>query len=829
MLDYGPRQAPAGVAQLFVPQSYPETYWVEAYTGYALVPGGVAFVCRMTGGHQAHIRIEAVADDILRVRMAVGLQHSNEPGPITTVEPAPVMLIAPSGLQSPPPDVTVREEEGQVVIATGSVVATVQRSPWRLSLRDNCGSGAADAANEPFFCQQVADWNVHAYETPPPGFDHNPETGGWRARETLVIAPDEAFYGLGEKFSRLNKRGQFLTSWATDALSVHTQRSYKNVPLLLSSRRYGLFINATEQILYELGSRSFVSACFTIDAPQLDYFVIRRPSLKEILKRYADLTGYASVPPKWSFGLWMSRLSYRSWREVEAVAQQLRQRDIPCDVIHIDPYWLGPENRWCDLEWDMEHFPDPEKVLQALRAQGFRVCLWISPYVPEGTAMFDQGTAQGFFVKASSTATYLAPPPWGPPGPNPRIATVDFTNPEACAWFTRRLKSLLQQGVAVFKTDFGEWAPSDGLYHSGESGAVVHNKYPLLYNRLVYEATRDVCGEVDALVWGRSAYAGSQRYPVLWGGDSYPSFEDMACQLRGGLSLGLSGVPFYSHDVGGFARQTTGEIYARWSQFGLLSSHSRCHGIGPREPWEFGPEVEAIFREFCRLRYRLLPYLYSEAHVSAATGLPMMRAMVLEFEHDRNVRDIDLQYMLGHALLVAPVFGGTRREVYLPDSTWFNFWTGEALLGGRWIEESCALAHLPLYVRAGSVIPMQQAIPYVDAPLSPDEPQLHLPIYLDPYETPRYPRQLAALNYRIHGAWHATITMCLANEDNNWSRAHLTFDESPHWLRLEIHGMPDARRTAVECLTSQSCVVAEGEGCFTLDVRGGGPLAIRLR
>lgn len=830
MLNYGPRNAPSGVAQLFVARSYPQAYWIETYTGYKLVPGGVAFDCKMTGGRLASVFINAVANDIIRVRMVLEPRSGSWSGSLTPVEHALAMQISSSVLQDVPPHVAVHEEQGRVLIETKSLVAEVQQLPWRLSLYDR-GERAVDTVSEPFFRQQVADWNLHEYETPPLGFDHDPENDRWRARETLVIAPDEAFYGLGEKFSSLDKKGQFLTSWTTDALSVHTQRSYKNVPFLLSSRKYGVLINATEQILYDLGARSFVSACFTVDAPQLDYFVIRRPSLKEILKRYTDLTGYAPVPPKWSFGLWMSRLGYESRGEVEEIASKLRKKDIPCDVIHIDPYWLGQEDKWCDLEWDIDQFPDPEAMLRKLRAKGFRVCLWISPYVPEGSEMLNEGMSQGFFVKSNNDEALLRPPPWNPGRTSPRLAVVDFTNPHACEWFKRHLKRVLQTGAAVFKADFGEWAPNEGLYFSGERGEAVHNKYPVLYNRVVYEAVREVHGGENALVWGRSAYTGSQLYPVLWGGDSFPSFEDMACQLRGALSLGLSGIPFYSHDIGGFARETTSELYVRWAQFGLLSSHSRCHGVGPREPWKFGPEVEAIFREYCHLRYRLIPYLYSEAHVSAATGVPMMRALVLEFEEDPNVKAIDLQYMLGHALLVSPVFGGTRRAIYLPDGVWFNFWTGETVAGGQWIEEECPLSHLPLYVRGGSLIPMQQAVPYVDAPPSLHQPQLGLHIYLDQYHTSKYQMQQDMLKYRIHNSWQSTITARLEYQHGDPSASRLTLDESPDWLRVEMYGLPrGSGDTVVECRTGQSCVASEeGDRRLTLDIRGGGPVEIRFR
>jgi alpha-D-xyloside xylohydrolase len=809
-------RAPEGIAELCVPHLYSESHWLDCYTRVKPTGQGAIFDCRLNSGRTAWVCVEAVAEDIVRVRYGAGST--------SLAAPASPVATFPFQFSDRAPVVSFQAEEDKVLLDTGALVVLIRKSPFCLSICDRLEGGFRTA--EPFFRQQVDDCAFGEFETLPAGFDYNPETDRWRARETFVVGPDESFYGLGEKFSKLNKRGQFLTSWTTDARSVHTQRSYKNIPFLMSSRHFGLLINASGQILYDLAHHSFVSACIMVESPLMDYFVIRSHSLKGVLGRYTDIVGRAPVPPKWSFGLWMSRLGYRSRGEVETVARLLRQRKISCDVIHIDPYWMGGEDHWCDLQWDQEHFPAPAKMLSDLRKQGFRVCLWISPYVPVGTPMFAKGVQAGYFVRTQDGEVYLRPP-WSTGRVGPSLAIVDFTNPRACVWFRTRLERLLRSGVATFKTDFGEWAPSDGVYHSGENGETVHNRYPVMYNHLVYGAVCHVHGAKNGMVWGRSAYLGSHQYPVVWGGDSYPSFEDMACQLWGLLSLGLSGIPYCSHDIGGFGRIPSPELYVRWAQFGLLSSHSRCHGVGPREPWEFGEEAERIFRIYCNLRYRLIPYLYSEAHVSSHTGLPLLRPMVLDHENDRNTRELDLQYMLGTALLVAPVFGGTRREVYLPQGTWFNFWTHECLRGGAWIDTDAPLDKIPLYVRAGCVVPMQQALSYVDAAPSMDQPKLTLRFYVGKRADDQGARK-NAVHYELHGILPSPIRLRWSSEDGIPITCAL--DKRPSWTRLEFLGLKRTSTIAVRHISGKGRVhILRRRKLFVVDIRGKGPIEIALK
>jgi len=390
-------------------------------------------------------------------------------------------------------------------------------------------------------------------------------------------------------------------------------------------------------------------------------------------------------------------------------------------------------------------------MIRALRDQGLRTCLWIHPYVPAGTALYEEGRTKGYFVRRRPPHDdEISPVQEAFSGAE--LAAIDFTNPAATAWFQAKLDALLDMGVAVFKSDFGEQAPVDAIYADGRSGLELHNLYPLLYNRAVFETTARRFGR--GLTWARSGYAGSQRYPVHWGGDSYSSLDQMAGQLRGLLSFGMSGVPFCSHDIGGFDfapgyfdhtsvegfletfKQTGRDeypkdpvTYVRWLQFGAFSSHMRAHGKQPHEPWTYGAEAEAIARRYLKLRYRLLPYIYSQAVRAARAGLPLVRPMALAFQDDPTTRRLDLQYMFGEEILVAPVFRPDGRcQVYLPAGTWVDFWTHEVICGPAWLNVTAALDTLPLWVRGGAIIPWGPEQDFVDQrPLGPLTLELYAP------------------------------------------------------------------------------------------------------
>ncbi|MDI6883965.1 MAG: alpha-xylosidase [Hadesarchaea archaeon] len=669
----------------------------------------ISFVCETSEKGVVRLRLDLCAEDVFRFRMvAQGDVLDNR-----------TLMILKSKLGNL--RFELKEEKDSLSIKTSKLGINIDKDPWRLLVYDAKGK---------IICQEFSTKDVGIMY--PLGFSIGKDSGGINVFETISLSPDEHIFGLGEKFSSLDKKERRIISWTTDALGTSTPRTYKNIPFFMSTRGYGIFVNSSHEIVYDFGEQSHSSYTFLIKNGILDYFFIYGPLFKHILDKYTDLTGKAPVPPKWSFGLWMSKASYRNRAELEEVCKKLREYDIPCDVIHLDPAWLkgnGGPSHLCDLEWNEETFPNPKEMITRLKEAGFKLSLWINPYVPKGSSMFEEGKRGGFFPVIKGGSLYDAPlEEWGNAFFKDK-AVVDFSNPGAIEWFKSKLRKLLELGVAVFKTDFGESAPQDAVYHNGMEGKEMHNLYPLLYNKTVFECTEEFYGK--GLVWARSGYAGMQRYPVCWAGDSASQYSALAHTLRGGLSLGLSGVPFWSHDVGGYCGELTLELYVRWAQLGFFSSHVRCHGTTPREPWRFGEEALYIFRRYAKLRYRLLPYIYSCAHISSQTGSPMMRAMVFEYQDDPNCHDKDLQYMFGEFFLVAPVFDESgERSVYLPEGRWVDYWTKEEFEGPVNITYRARLDTLPLFVKANSIIPMGPEMAYVDE--KPFDP-ITLDIYCQTY------------------------------------------------------------------------------------------------
>jgi alpha-D-xyloside xylohydrolase len=422
---------------------------------------------------------------------------------------------------------------------------------------------------------------------------------------------------------------------------------------------------------------------------ELDLFIfIGNP--KEVLNEYTNLTGKAAMPPLWSFGFWMSRITYFSEEDGRAVADNLRVYKIPCDVIHFDTGWFETDWR-CDYRFSPSRFKDPQKMIADLRNQGFHISLWQLPYFVPKNTLFPEIIQKGLAVKdAKGNIPY-------------EDAVLDFSNPATVKWYQEKIAGLLQMGVGAIKVDFGEAAPLNGLYHSGKTGFYEHNLYPLRYNKAVADITREIKDE--NIIWARSAWAGSQRYPVHWGGDPANTNTSMAATLRGGLSLGLSGFSFWSHDMGGFVQRVPENLYRRWSAFGMLTSHARSHGMPPKEPWEYGEDFMNVFRLADEMRYRLMPYIYAQAKHCSENGLPMVRALFVEYPDDPGSWLIDNEYFFGSDILVAPMFENTAdRDVYLPPGNWIDYQTGKTYSGG-WHHIMHGKIPVIMLVKEGSVIP----------------------------------------------------------------------------------------------------------------------------
>lgn len=654
---------------------------------------GVTLAGTTASGEVLTVTVEMVSPGIVRVLLQDG--HD---------DPRRVRLARDRSDQ--PLTIKVGKSDGQIARVSDSLTVQIQLDPFRMAFYGPAGSPALleDTTNTIV---------IDRLNTLPLGFS---EVEGQRVafHDSFVVEPDEHFYGFGEKFTDFDKRGQVLEMWNYDAFGVHGERTYKNVPFFISSRGYGIFVDSTTAIRFDMAASN--QALFSMIVPDsaLDYYVIMGPDPKTIITRYAGLVSLPTLPPKWSFGLWMScGFMEDSAHEVIERARSLRTHHLPCDVIHIDPYWMRM-GCWSDMIWNPQTFPDPEELIRELKALGFRICLWMNPYIGIHSERYTEGIARGYFLKTPQGDAWVDDA-WS--GGHPPVSIVDMTHPDAVRWFKDALRPLLRQGIDAFKTDFGEIVPHDLVAHNGMTGAQLHNLYALLYNDAVYEVIREETGRAP-LVWGRSTYAGGQRHAAQWGGDPNCTYQALASTMRGGLSFAMCGHAFWGHDLGGFHTTPTPELYARWAQFGLFSPMSRAHGMTSRLPWEYGDELTRIFTDYVRLRYRLLPYLYTYASLAAETGLPIIRPLALEYPDDPLSHAADLEYTFGEEILVAPIYNESgQRPVYLPAGRWIDFWTHEIIEGPQARRVTVPLEILPLYVKADALIPtLEPAEQIADGP-----------------------------------------------------------------------------------------------------------------
>lgn len=548
------------------------------------------------------------------------------------------------------------------------------------------------------------------YDALPLGFvtTHKAEEPYERATVSFKCTHDECFAGTGERFRKMDLSGQTFQLKNQDGQGVNNRRCYKNIPFYLSSRMYGAFYHTSDYCKLSLADHSSRSVQFMCDRATLDVFVIGGSDPEQILHNYRRLTGFPQMPPLWSFGIWMSRMTYFSAQEVEDICARLRKEHYPCDVIHLDTGWFRTD--WlCEWKFNPERFPHPKEFIHKLRNHGFRVSLWQLPYVAEGAEQLAEAKANHYISQPLHPKAHEEGGGQSNFSALDYAGTIDFTYDKATKWYQSLLKNLLDMGVSCIKTDFGENIHMDHKYH-GMTAKRLNNIYALLYQRAAYDITKQTTGE--GIVWARAAWAGCQRYPLHWGGDSQSSWDGMAGDLKGGLHFGLSGFSFWSHDVPGFHSvpdfmnsPLDEKVYVRWTQFGVFTSHMRYHGTCKREPWHY-PAIAPIVKRWWRLRYRLMPYIVEQARLSTQTGYPMLQALIFHHPHDRVCWHIDDEYYFGNKMLVAPIMeSDDRRDIYLPQGTWVNFFTGERYEGGRWLYGyQCELELMPVFVHPGETI-----------------------------------------------------------------------------------------------------------------------------
>lgn len=586
---------------------------------------------------------------------------------------------------------TVTSDEEKLTIASGSLTLEIQKKNWSMSYKRNGALITCSAAKD-LACMKT-DWKGDYY-------DKGDITETYM-RQQLSLGVGELIYGLGERFTALVKNGQSVSIWNEDG-GTSTYQSYKNIPFYLSNKGYGVFVNHPETVDFEVATEQVTKVEFSVEGGYLDYYLFNGPTMKEVLSRYTDLTGKPALPAPWTFGLWLSTSFTTNYDEetVMSFVNGMLDRGIPLRTFHFDCFWMK-EFHWTDFVWDARVFPDPAGMLSRIKAKGLNICVWINPYIGQESCLFAEGVEKGYFVKRTNGDV------WQWDMWQPGMALVDFTNPEACAWYQEKLAGLLDMGVDCFKTDFGERIPWENVeYYDHSDPKKMHNFYTYLYNKTVYDILEKKRGKGEAVLFARSATAGGQKFPVHWGGDCWSDYESMEESLRGGLSLMMSGFGFWAHDIGGFESTSTPDVYKRWVAFGLLSSHSRLHGsTSYRVPWAYDEEAVDVVRFFTRLKAKLMPYLYQTAIQANRTGVPTMRSMVLEFTEDRTCHYADKQYMLGDSLLVAPIFNEEgMADYYLPQGSWTNFFTGEVKQGGCWVQEKHDYLSIPLMVKEGSMI-----------------------------------------------------------------------------------------------------------------------------
>ncbi len=521
--------------------------------------------------------------------------------------------------------------------------------------------------------------------------------------EELDLDVGEYIYGLGERFGAFTKNGQAVEMWNGDG-GTCSELAYKNIPLYLSNKGYGVFVNDTGDTSFEVGSENCEKVQISVKGEHLSFLVIAGPGPKDVLERYTRLTGRPALPPAWSFGLWLSTSFTTNYDEntVSSFIQGMANRNIPLSVFHFDCFWMKAF-RWIDFTWDEDTFPDPKGMLKRYHDRGLRICVWINPYVAQFSDCFEEAKANGYLIRKTDGSV------WQTDLWQAGMGIIDFTNPAAWKWYQDKLRGLLSDGVDCIKTDFGERIPvKDIVYFDGSDPMRMHNYYTYLYNKCVFEVLEEEKGKGNAILFARSATAGCQQFPCHWGGDNSATYVSMAETLRAGLSLSASGFGFWSHDISGFESTAPAHVYKRWCQFGLLSSQSRLHGSSSfRVPWLFDEEAVDVLRKFVRLKCTLMPYIYQKAVEAHTKGTPLMRPMFMEFPGDPACETLDRQYMLGESLLVAPVFREDGKVTYyLPKGKWTHLLDGRTMEGGRWLTETYDFMSLPLWVRPNTALPV---------------------------------------------------------------------------------------------------------------------------
>lgn len=577
----------------------------------------------------------------------------------------------------------IQQDDKRILYKSTYGQIEIQKNPWRVVLRDGNGRKLTET-------RHMLDNDSTQVKLLPFSFIKRGSDNSRSINPVFLLSPGERIYGCGESFTSLNKVGQKVHLFVTDPQGPETDGMYKPIPFFFSNRGYGMFMHTSAPVTADFGASYIGAQRLFMGDEQMDFFVFFGEP-KDILDEYTNITGKSPMLPLWTFGTWMSRITYFSQEEGLDIAKNLRDNRIPSDVIHFDTGWFSTD--WqCDYQFAPERFSDPVGMLKQLKDDGFHTCLWQLPYFTPKNKFFNELVQKDLYVKNS-----VGGMPY-------EDVVLDLSNPATVKWYQEKIGNLITQGVGAIKCDFGEAAPFNGFYHSGKGGLYEHNLYPVRYNKALWEAV-DKYSNGEGVIWARSAWAGSQRYPLHWGGDAATTDVGMLGDLRGGLSFGLSGFSFWSHDMGGFVTESPVDLYKRWLPFGFLSSHTRSHGAPPTEPWLISEDFTNAYRQAAEMKYKLMPYVYAQAKDCTERGLPMVRALFVEFPDDPGAWLVEDEYMFGEQMLVAPLLeSGNERLCYLPQGKWIDYQTGKVYNGGYQTIQAGPIPAVIL-VRDGSLIP----------------------------------------------------------------------------------------------------------------------------
>lgn len=731
----------------------------------------------------AVVRVEAVSEHVVRVRLA-------PTGVFGRDFSWAVLDTTPKGRFE-----TIAEGKDWIEVSTGALSVVVHRDPCRLEV--------LDAARRVLVADDPARGMAWQTDVRSPSGSEGTATPEGAVRVWQRLDDGIAIYGLGEKTGPLNKRGRVWTMWNTDAYGYGPTRDpiYKSIPFFLAARDgrfHGVFFDNPWRSSFDLGHGERSVLSFGAEGGELNYYVIAGPNPKDVIRRYTDLTGRLELPPRWSVGYHQCRYSYFPESSVRKLAATFREKKIPCDVIYFDIDYM---DEYRCFTWNPRWFPQPKKLMDDLHAQGFHTIAIIDPaikYEP-GYFVYDQGTDIDAWVTRPDGSVYVGRV-W--PG---KAVFPDFTDPKVRDWWGDLYAPFLADcGIDGIWNDMNEPADFDGPNHSvpldlrhhneGEpaSHLACHNIYGMQMVRATMEGLKRARPNRRPMAITRATYAGGQRYGATWTGDNTSNWEHLRMSVPMVLNLGVSGIPFVGPDIGGFVNGATPELYARWIQVGSLFPFCRTHtawGNPDQEPWSFGPEVEQVARESLERRYALLPYLYTLLEEATRTGVPIVRPVWLEFP---GAGGPDQAFMLGPNLHVMPiVHAGARGFVHwLPPGVWFDLNTGLLHQDGEPVKVDADLHTLPLFARAGAIIPEQS--PVQNTTETPEEPLIldvwpfgasSGTLYEDDGETFAYQR----------GAYRRTAFRCAADDKTvelTISAPEGSYIPSPRTPLVRLHGLP---------------------------------------